>query len=68
MNQHLAVNPIACTGHGICAEMLPELIGLDEWGYPILSGRDVPARARIARPPRGPAVPHARAAAGGRGC
>jgi ferredoxin len=42
MNQHLALNPIACTGHGICAEMLPELIGLDEWGYPILSARDVP--------------------------
>jgi ferredoxin len=42
VNQHLALNPIACTGHGICAEMLPELMGLDEWGYPILSGRDVP--------------------------
>ena len=44
MNQHLALNPIACTGHGICAEMLPELIGLDEWGYPILADREVPAQ------------------------
>jgi ferredoxin len=42
MSKHLAVNPIACTGHGICAEMLPELIGLDEWGFPILADRDVP--------------------------
>jgi ferredoxin len=42
MKSRLAVNPIACTGHGICAEMLPELIGLDEWGYPILAERDVP--------------------------
>lgn len=42
MKHHLAVNPIACTGHGICAEMLPELIGLDEWGYPILADREVP--------------------------
>ncbi len=42
MKHHLTVNPIACTGHGICAEMLPELIGLDEWGYPIVAGRDVP--------------------------
>jgi ferredoxin len=42
MRHRLAVNPIACTGHGICAEMLPELIGLDEWGYPILAERDVP--------------------------
>ena len=42
MRHRLAVNPIACTGHGICAEMLPELIGLDEWGYPVLADRDVP--------------------------
>ena len=32
----LRVDPIACTGHGICAEMLPELIRLDDWGYPIM--------------------------------
>jgi ferredoxin len=33
---HLRVDPIACRGHGTCAELLPELIGLDEWGYPVL--------------------------------
>ncbi|MCW2859594.1 MAG: ferredoxin [Actinoallomurus sp.] len=32
----LLVNPITCTGHGICAELFPEAISLDEWGYPIL--------------------------------
>ena len=32
----LRVNPIACTGHGVCAELLPELIKLDPWGYPLL--------------------------------
>ncbi len=32
----LRVNPIACSGHGVCAELLPELIELDEWGYPIV--------------------------------
>ncbi|MGO8885828.1 MAG: ferredoxin [Streptosporangiaceae bacterium] len=42
MNQILKVNPIACSGHGLCAELLPELITLDEWGYPILDGRPVP--------------------------
>jgi hypothetical protein len=31
----LRVNPIACSGHGLCAELLPELISLDEWGYPL---------------------------------
>jgi ferredoxin len=32
----LRVDPIACTGHGICAELLPELTYLDDWGYPII--------------------------------
>lgn len=38
----LRVNPIACTGHGICAELLPELITLDPWGYPIMPTEPVP--------------------------
>lgn len=42
MKYRLAVNPIACTGHGICADMLPELIGIDEWGYPLLADRPIP--------------------------
>ncbi len=32
----LRVNPIACEGHGLCAELLPERITLDEWGFPIV--------------------------------
>ncbi|MET7451690.1 ferredoxin [Streptomyces sp. NPDC005574] len=36
--------------HGLCAELLPERIALDEWGYPLLDGAPVPARiARRAR-------------------
>lgn len=46
MTQRLVVNPIACTGHGICAEMLPELVGLDEWGYPIVADGEVPHELR----------------------
>ena len=38
----LVVDPIACEGHGQCAELLPELIDLDDWGYPIIDDRDVP--------------------------
>ncbi len=30
----LRVNPITCEGHGLCAELLPELMSLDDWGYP----------------------------------
>jgi len=42
MTVRLRVNPIACAGHGMCAELLPELIELDRWGYPILSPAAVP--------------------------
>jgi ferredoxin len=46
----LRVNPAACSGHGVCAELLPELITLDEWGYPIIDGDPVPpSLARHAR-------------------
>jgi ferredoxin len=38
----LRVNPIDCAGHGVCAELLPELIHVDEWGYPIVDPRPVP--------------------------
>lgn len=38
----LRVNPIACHAHGLCAELLPEMIDLDEWGYPLLSTDPVP--------------------------
>ena len=42
VKHRLAVNPIARTGHGLCAEMLPEVIRLDEWGFPIVSDRAIP--------------------------
>ena len=42
MSERLRVNPIACDGHGQCAELLPELIRLDDWGYPIIEHPDVP--------------------------
>ncbi|HEY5197390.1 MAG TPA: ferredoxin [Solirubrobacteraceae bacterium] len=38
----IRVNPITCEAHGLCAEMLPERVTLDEWGYPIIDGRPVP--------------------------
>jgi ferredoxin len=37
----LRVNPINCAGHGSCAELVPELIRLDEWGYPIVGSQPV---------------------------
>lgn len=40
----LTINPAACDGFGYSAELLPELLSLDEWGFPILSENDVPVR------------------------
>jgi ferredoxin len=40
----LRVNPIACEAHGMCIELLPELISADPWGYPIVAPGPVPPR------------------------
>lgn len=39
----LRVDPIACDGRGLCAQVLPELIRLDDWGFPIIRPGPVPA-------------------------
>jgi ferredoxin len=39
VSKSVRVNPITCEAHGMCAELLPERITLDEWGYPIVDGR-----------------------------
>ncbi len=38
----VAIDRIACDGYGSCAELLPEMIRLDEWGYPIIDPGPVP--------------------------
>ncbi|HEX3708228.1 MAG TPA: ferredoxin [Mycobacteriales bacterium] len=38
----LQLDPIRCAAHGLCADLLPERIELDEWGYPIVEPGDVP--------------------------
>jgi ferredoxin len=38
----LVVDRIACDGHGLCAELLPERIELDDWGYPIVTPGPIP--------------------------
>jgi ferredoxin len=39
----LRLDPISCRAHGLCADLLPERITLDEWGYPIITDPGVPA-------------------------
>jgi len=38
----LGVDRIRCDGRGYCAELLPEMIRMDDWGYPIVSSDPVP--------------------------
>jgi len=42
MSIRLVLNPIACDGRGVCAELFPERISLDRWGYPIIDDRPIP--------------------------
>ncbi len=41
MRRRLQLDPIACIGRGVCAELFPERIELDDWGYPIIDGREL---------------------------
>jgi ferredoxin len=38
----LVVDSIACVGHGICADLFPEWVRLDSWGYPIINKEAIP--------------------------
>ena len=54
----VVVDRIRCDGRGLCAELLPERVHLDEWGYPIVEREPVgpeleaAARAAVAQCPR----------------
>jgi ferredoxin len=39
----ISVDPIACDGHGFCAELFPERISEDDWGYPMVDPTPIPA-------------------------
>ena len=42
MTTRIKVDPIACAGNGVCAELFPERIRLDDWGYPIVDAAPIP--------------------------
>jgi len=46
VNFRLVVDPIRCDGFGHCFELAPELVTLDEWGYPILQNEPFPQSDR----------------------
>jgi ferredoxin len=45
-NLALVVDAIACDGHGVCAELFPERITLDRWGFPIVDDSEISAHLR----------------------
>lgn len=38
-----------CRARGLCAEMFPEKILVDEWGYPVVTGPVLPEEERLAK-------------------
>ncbi|MFJ3897806.1 MULTISPECIES: ferredoxin [unclassified Streptomyces] len=44
-HRHLDIDWTSCRAHGLCAELLPDHITLDEWGYPLTDGSPIPPRA-----------------------
>ncbi len=44
----LRVDPTLCDGAGYCAELVPELISLDEWGFPIVDPARIEESAVLA--------------------
>ncbi len=38
----MSINPILCDGFGHCGELAPDLVHMDEWGYPIITTVPVP--------------------------
>ena len=45
----LAVDWQACDGRGLCAELLPEAVTLDDWGYPVVADEVPRSSAGAAR-------------------
>jgi ferredoxin len=45
MEERLRVDWILCDGYGLCGDLLPDLIDLDDWRYPIL--RPVPVSREL---------------------
>lgn len=49
MSARLRVDWPDCRARGLCHELLPEIVDLDEWGYPVVTGEVTPALLDDAR-------------------
>lgn len=54
----LIIDSTSCDGHGVCAELFPERVTMDHWGFPIIENEEIPvtlvdhARNAVAACPR----------------
>lgn len=60
MTVRLVLNPITCVAHGMCAELFPERITLDDWGYPIIDKKPIPTDLEEHARRGGRGLPHTR--------
>lgn len=44
----LSIDWRRCRGHGVCAAAIPEMVTLDQWGYPVVTGDELPVDLRRA--------------------
>lgn len=44
MSADVTVDPVKCTGHGLCALLLAERITLDNWGFPVVDATPLDTR------------------------
>jgi len=49
MKRQLRVDWPVCKARGLCFELLPEAVSLDEWGYPIIAKEISPDLVTAAR-------------------
>ena len=59
----IVVDWTACDGRGLCAELLPELVSRDEWGFPLIPDPVVPTSCARSCRAGGRGLPETRAAA-----
>jgi ferredoxin len=43
----IRVDPVACDGHGLCEELFPERISLDDWGFPMIDPSPIPPQLEV---------------------
>src|SRR5207244_2840111 len=44
VRRRLRVDPTRCDGSGLCAELFPERVVLDDWGYPMIDPTPIDRR------------------------